>query len=319
MFIPAPRVPVVVAGLDPYTWAAVADFGSCYTLVPVGARRHKQAGFSPGGCTMSALLFEKRGHQGWITLNRPANKNLMNGEMFVQLVDAWEEIRNDSDIRVAVITAAGDEDFCCGGDLGGLIPLWTGAKQPENALEQRLLDDPLIIDKVMLKGESLYKPVIAAINGRALGGGTELLQATDIRIAADHATFALPEPLSGVVPGAGSMVRLTRQLPYAHAMKILLGGEPISAEEACAMGLVSEVVPAEDLLQRAAALADNVCRQAPLALQAIKRTALETHTQPWADAFRFEMEQAGAVMMSRDAREGPRAFKEKRVPEFKGE
>ena len=182
-----------------------------------------------------------------------------------------------------------------------------------------MLNDPTIPDKIMLKGDPLYKPVVAAINGRALGGGTELLQATDIRIAAEHAEFALPEPKAGVVPGAGSMVRLTRQLPYAHAMKILLGGEPISAQEALAMGLVSEVVPMSRLLERTEQLADNICRQAPLALQAIKRTALDTHTLPWADAFRFEMEQAGRVMMSKDAREGPRAFKEKRVPHFRGE
>ncbi len=268
---------------------------------------------------MSAILFEKRGQQAWITLNRPEHKNLMNGELFVQLADAWDEVRADDHIRVAVVTGAGEVDFCCGGDLGALIPLWTGAKQPENEIEQRLLNDPTIPDKIMLKGDPLYKPVVAAINGRALGGGTELLQATDIRIAAEHAEFALPEPKAGVVPGAGSMVRLTRQLPYAHAMKILLGGEPISAQEALAMGLVSEVVPMSRLLERTEQLADNICRQAPLALQAIKRTALDTHTLPWADAFRFEMEQAGRVMMSKDAREGPRAFKEKRVPHFRGE
>jgi enoyl-CoA hydratase len=146
-----------------------------------------------------------------------------------------------------------------------------------------------------------------------------LLQATDIRIAADHAEFALPEPKVGVVPGAGSMVRLARQLPWAHAMKILLGGEPITAAEALAMGLVSEVVPMSELQARAEHYAHNVCRQAPLALQAIKRTAIETHALPWADAFRFEMDQAAQVMMSKDAREGPRAFKEKRQPEFRGE
>ncbi len=268
---------------------------------------------------MTAILFEKRERQAWITLNRPESKNLMNGEMFVQLVDAWEEVRADEEIRCAVVTAAGTEDFCCGGDLGNLIGLWTGAKQPENEIEQRLLDDPLIADKVMLKDRPVYKPIIAAINGRALGGGTELLQATDIRIAAEHATFSLPEPKSGIVPGAGSMVRLTRQLPYAHAMKILLAGEPITAEQALAMGLVSEVVPMTRLLERAQELAENVCRQAPLALQAIKRTALDSHTLPWADAFHMEMEQAGAVMMSKDAREGPRAFKEKREPDFRGE
>lgn len=268
---------------------------------------------------MSAVLFEKRGRQAWITINRPDNKNLLNGEVFVQLVDAWAEVRADDGIRVAVVTAAGSEDFCCGGDLGEVIPLWTGARQPQTEIERRLLEDPLIVDKVMLKDPPLYKPVIAAVNGRALGGGSELLQATDIRIAAEHAIFALPEPHSGVVPGAGSMVRLARQLPWAHAMRILLGGEPVTARDALAMGLVSEVVAGDKLLDRAQQVADNVCRQAPLALQAIKRTALETHTLPWGDAFRFEMEQAGRVMMSRDAREGPRAFKEKRVPDFKGE
>jgi len=239
--------------------------------------------------------------------------------MFVELADAWQAVREDDAIRVAVLTASGDVDFCCGGDLSRVIPLWTGAKQPETSVEERLLADPMIPDKIMLKSEPLYKPVIAAINGRALGGGTELLQATDIRIAAEHALFALPEPQVGVVPGAGSMVRLARQLPWAHAMKILLGGEPITAQQALLMGLVSEVVPLSELQSRAEQYAHNICRQAPLALQAIKRTALATHTMPWADAFNYEMEQAGAVMMSKDAREGPRAFKEKRPAEFTGE
>ena len=268
---------------------------------------------------MSAIVFEKRGAQAWITLNRPAAKNMLNGDMFVELADAWQEVLDDDAVRVAVLTAAGEQDFCCGGDLSQVIPLWTGARQPATATEERLLADPMIVDNIMLKGDPLYKPVIAAINGRALGGGTELLQATDIRIAAEHASFAQPEPRVGVVPGAGSMVRLARQLPWAHAMKILLGGEPISAQEALAMGLVSEVVPLAELQARAEYYAHNVAQQAPLALQAIKRTALETHTLPWADAFRFEMEQAGAVMMSKDACEGPRAFKEKRVPDFTGQ
>jgi enoyl-CoA hydratase len=267
---------------------------------------------------MSTILFEKRGQQAWITLNRPAARNMLNGEMFVELADAWQEVRQDDAIRVAILTAAGVEDFCCGGDLSQVIPLWTGAKEAQTPAEERLLADPLIVDRIMLKGEPLYKPVIAAINGRALGGGTELLQATDIRIAADHAVFALPEPQVGVVPGAGSMVRLARQLPWAHAMKILLGGEPFDAHEALAMGLISEIAPPGELQARAKHWADNVCRQAPLALQAIKRTALETHTLPWADAFRFEMDQAAQVMMSGDAREGPRAFKERREPVFEG-
>jgi enoyl-CoA hydratase len=267
---------------------------------------------------VSVLLFEKRGQQAWLTLNRPANKNMLNGDLLLALADAWQEVRNDANIRVVVVTASGEEDFCCGGDLAEVIPLWTGARQPQSPAEERLLADPMIVDRVMLKEEPLYKPVIAAINGRALGGGTELLQATDIRIAAEHAVFALPEPKVGVVPGAGSMVRLTRQLPWAHAMRILLGGEPISAAEALQMGLVSSVVSMEALHAKAQEFADRVCSQSPLALQAIKRTALETHTLPWAEAFDYEMQQAADVMMSKDAREGTRAFREKRSPEFKG-
>ena len=268
---------------------------------------------------MAAILFEKRGQQAWITLNRPADKNNLNGDMFVELVDAWQEVRDDSRIRVAILTAAGDKDFCCGGDLSEVIPLWTGARKAQTPVEERLLADPMIPDKIMLKSQPLYKPVIAAINGRALGGGTELIEATDIRIAADHAVFALPEPRVGVVPGAGSMVRLARQLPWAHAMKILLGGESVTAQQALQMGLISEVVPLAQLQARAEQYAQNICQQAPLALQAIKRTALETHTLPWDEAYQYEMEQAGAVMMSMDAREGPRAFKEKRQPDFRGE
>ena len=267
---------------------------------------------------MSAVRFERRGAQAWITLDRPEARNVMNAEMFVGLADAWDEVRRDDAIRVAVVTGSGEEDFCCGGDLAELIPLWTGAREPESELDRRVLEEGNLVGKVMLQSEPLDKPIVAAVNGRALGGGTELLQATDIRIAAEHATFALPEPRSGVVPGAGSMVRLARQLPWAHAMRILLGGEPIGAAQALAMGLVSEVVPKARLRARTEEVAERICEQAPLALQAIKRTARLTHTLPWDEAFRVEQQQAGAVMASRDAREGPRAFKAKRKPEFEG-
>lgn len=268
---------------------------------------------------MSAIVFDKRGHQAWITLNRPEQHNVLNGEAFLAIADAWQEIREDRDIRVAVLTAAGDRDFCCGGDLAEVIPLWTGAREPASPVEERLRNDVGIVDRVMLKDRPMVKPVIAAVNGRALGGGTELLLATDIRLAAEHAQFGLPEPSRGIVPGAGSMVRLARQLPWAHAMRLLLGGEPVSAADALRMGLVSEVVPLAELQSRAEHYAEVICAQAPLALQAIKRTALETHTQPWEAAFQFEMAQAGEVMMSADAREGTRAFRDKRPPEFKGQ
>lgn len=267
---------------------------------------------------MSAVIFEQRGHEAWVTINRPAHKNVMNPEVLLSLADAWAEVRANDGIRVAVVTASGDEDFCCGGDLGGLIPLWTRAKEPTTDVERRLLGRPQIIDDVMLKAEPMHKPVIAAVNGRALGGGLELIQATDIRIAADNATFGLPEPKSGVVPGAGSMVRLARQLPYAHAMRIFLGGEPVDAATALGMGLVSEVVAADALRCRVEEVAASVAAQAPLALQAIKRTVIDTHTLPWDEAFELEKRHAGGVMRSHDAREGPRAFKERRTPNFEG-
>ena len=268
---------------------------------------------------MADVLVERRGAIAWITINRPEARNVLGPRAFVELADAWDEVRNDSTVRVAVLTGSGERDFCCGGDLGGLIPLWTGAREPADDTERRLLADPAIADRVLLKGEPFYKPVVCAVNGRALGGGCELLQATDVRIAARHAEFGLPEPKMGIVPGGGSMVRLARQLPYAHAMRLLMTGEPIDAQTALGWGLVSEVVDGGELLARAEAVAARIAANGPLALAAIKRTVLESHTERWADAFDFEAREAAGVMMSHDAREGPRAFKEKRPPVFRGE
>ena len=267
---------------------------------------------------MSALLFEKRGHIAWVTINRPEFKNTMNAEVFVRLDEAWKSVREDDQIRVAVLTATGEEDFCCGGDLGSVIPIWTGAREPANEIEEKLRTDPMIVSRCMLQQEPIYKPIIGAFNGRALGGGCEILQATDIRIAAEHAVFGLPEPKSGVVPGAGSMVRLARQISYANAMKILLSASPISAREAKDIGLISEVLPMNELMARAEELAETIAANAPLAMRAIKKTVLDSHTLDWAEAFTLEQQESATVMMSQDAREGPRAFKEKRPPKFTG-
>jgi enoyl-CoA hydratase len=267
---------------------------------------------------MSAVIYEKRGNTAWITLNRPEAHNTLNGDMFLELNDAWLEVREDSDVRAIVVTAAGEQDFCCGGDLGSVIPLWTGAKQPETDIERRLLAEKNIVSKVLLRQKQIIKPIICAVNGRALGGGCELLQATDIRISVGDTVFGLPEPKVGVVPGGGSMVRLPRQIPWAQAMKILLTGEPVSAYEALQMGLITEIVDRDQLLDRAQELADKICKLAPLAVQAIKRTALQTEHMSWPDAFAFEDKEAKMVMMTKDAREGPKAFMEKRKPNFLG-
>ena len=269
---------------------------------------------------MSAVLFEKRDHTAWITLNRPEAKNTMNADVFVGLRDAWDEVRADDNVRVAVLTATGPEDFCCGGDLGSVIQLWTGTKEPETHAERELLADTDITNKVLFRGEShrFYKPVVGAVNGRAIGGGCEMLLNTDVRIAVPHAVFGLPEPKSGIVPGGGSMARLARQISYANAMKMMLLAEPIDAEEAKDIGLISEIVPADRLLERAEELAARIAANAPLAMRAIKQTVLDSHTADWSEAFAIENEQSRKVMGSADAREGPRAFKAKRTPDFTG-
>lgn len=267
---------------------------------------------------MPAVLYEKRQRTAWVTINRPEARNMMDAAVFAGLLDAWEEIRRDPDVWAVVLTGSGDVDFCAGGDLRSLIPLWTGARQPADDLERRVAD-PRILDSVMLKVDPIDKPIIAAVNGRALGGGTEILLLTDIRVASDHAVFALPEPRYGVVPGAGAMARLARQIPYAHAMKLMLTAAPITAGEALAYGLVSEVVPAARLLERAEELADLVCRNAPLSMGVIKRTVRETHTLDWPSAFSLEARLSAVATRSKDAREGPVAFKERREPVWRGE
>ncbi len=268
---------------------------------------------------MPVVLFERHDAVAWVTINRPEARNTLDAAVLVGLSDAWAEVRANPDIRVAVLTGAGDEDFCCGGDLGEMIPLWTGAKEPTTEIERRVVDDRHIVGRVMFQDQPMPKPVIGAFNGRALGGGCEIALATDVRIAVDHAEFGVPEPKVGLVPGAGTMVRLVRQIGYADAMKMLLTAEPVPAFEAKRIGLVSEVVAPGRLHDRAGEVAAAIAANAPLAMEAIKTTAHETLTLDWPDAFAVERAQAGRVMRSKDAREGPRAFKEKRQPNFTGE
>ena len=267
---------------------------------------------------MPDLLFEKRDGVAWITLNRPHAKNALSPEAFCGLADAWTELRDDPDLRVAVLTGAGSEAFTSGGDLKLLLPLWTGARKPENDWDRRLLADPGLSFVALLKTFELWKPIIAAVNGAALAGGCELMLACDIRLAVPHARFGLTEVQRGLVPGGGSMVRLPRQMPWARAMELLLTGDAISADEAARLGLISRVVEAATLLEEAEKIARRLARNAPLALEAIKRTALQTSGVPLAEAFQIEVQNAARVMQSEDAKEGPRAFAEKREPIWKG-
>ena len=175
-----------------------------------------------------ALIYEKRGEIAYLTFNRPSVRNALSPEVFCRLADAWQDYAADTSVRVAIISGTGDRAFTAGADLGTFIPLLSSARQPGDEWDQRVLEDTQLSDLAILRGFPLYKPVIAAINGFCLGAGTELIQATDLRIASEQATFGLTEVLRGFMPAGGSTVRLPRQIPLCKAMEILLVGEHIT-------------------------------------------------------------------------------------------
>jgi len=266
---------------------------------------------------MTELLYEKRDGIATLTLNRPARKNALTPEMMVRLAEAWRDFRDDDAARVAILTGAGDT-FTAGADLARLIPLLTRARKPEDEWDRRLLEDKTLFQTAVLRRFELYKPVIAAVDGVALAGGCEIILATDLRLATPEASFGLSEAKRGIVPGAGSLARLARQIPYCEAMRIMLLGDAIPAAEALRIGLVNEIVPRERLLPRARELAEKLAANGPLALRKIKEAVLRGGGRPLEEAFDIEDECARVVMRSEDAREGPRAFMEKRPARFVG-
>ena len=268
---------------------------------------------------MPHLLYEKRDGIAILTLNRPEQRNAFSPQTMVLLARAWKDFREDDAMRVAILTGAGDTAFCAGGDLKLLLPMFTGARQPETEWDHELMSNlGDVMATALLRPFELYKPIIAAVNGYAMAGGSEILQSTDIRIASRTASFGLTEVKRGLVPGGGSMVRLQRQIPYAKAMELLMTGDNMSAEEAHRVGFINEVVEPEALMPRALEIAAKIAKNAPLAVQAIKETAIRTNGIPLEEAFKIEHECSAKVMTSSDAREGPRAFAEKREPVFKG-
>ncbi len=265
------------------------------------------------------LLVEKREGVLVLTMNRPEARNALSPEMLVRLAEAWREFRESTDTQVAILTGTGDEDFCAGGDLKLTMPLVTGARKPETEWDQRLLSDRTAFTDAILRGFELYKPVIAAVNGSALGGGTEMTNACDLRVASDDAIFGTPEAKLGLLPGGGSISRLPRQIPYAKAMEMLLVGDKFSAQQALEMGLLNYVVPRDELMPKAFELAAKLAANGPLAVRKIKEGVVRSSGLPLDRALEIENEVSAAVMSSKDAREGPRAFAEKRAPRFTGE
>ncbi|MBU2649230.1 enoyl-CoA hydratase/isomerase family protein [bacterium] len=266
-----------------------------------------------------SLLFEKRNHIAYLTLNRPDARNAFDPEMLVQLVSAWQEYREDSSLRCAILTGAGEKAFCAGADLGKLIPLMTGVRKAESEADKQIQKKPELMNQAILRDFNLHKPVVAAINGHAIAGGLEFLYATDIRIACPDARFGLQEVKWGIFPVGGSSVHLPRQMPYARAMEMLLTGELITAREALEFGLINRIVPRGEVMVEAEKTAALIARNGPLAVAAIKQAVQANMGVPIKEALAREMEIAMPVFMTRDAQEGPRAFKEKREPVFKGE
>ena len=267
---------------------------------------------------MPAVLVEKRDHVAYVTFNRPEVHNSFNPEMLVLMGAFWEEAEKDDDVRAVIVTGAGKVAFSAGADLGKLIPLFTGARKPQDEWDHKLLGNRRIGDIAILRKYDFPKPVIAAVNGFCIAGGMEFIQATDLRVASENASFGLQEVKWAIIPAAGSLARLQRQVPYCKAMEILLTGNRIDANEAWRLGLINYVVPNEKLIAKAEELAAAIAANGPVAVRKIKEAVRRCSGRPYEEAFKIEDEVAREVMRTEDAKEGPRAFIEKRKPNYKG-
>jgi enoyl-CoA hydratase len=253
-----------------------------------------------------------------ITINRPEARNSMDMEHFYQLRCAWDRFGEDDNAYVAIVTGVG-KDFCVGADLKTYIPqiteLHSKMKAGETAeISGYRLDDGV---KAVLRGVKLYKPIIAAVNGTCVAGGMEMLGGTDIRVASDTATFAVMEPKRGLFAGGGTTVRLPRQIPYPAAMEFLLCADQIPAQRALEMGVLNEVCRPADLMERALEYAHRITANGPYAVRKTKESVLRGLATDMKEAYRIESELSGEVFSSEDAKEGPKAFAEKRAPIWK--
>lgn len=263
------------------------------------------------------LLVDKRDGIAYVTLNRPEKRNAFSPEMLVRLCDAWADIAQDPSVRVVLLTGAGAA-FSSGGDLGTVIPLMMRTKKPEGEWEERFAADRRQLYAAILRNATFYKPIVAAINGHAHAGGAEFLLSTDIRVMSSEATIGVTEVRRGLIAGGGSLARLVRQVPWAQAMELILVGEPITAQQALAIGLVNRVVAPEQVLPTAQDLARRIGLGAPVALLKSKEAMVRGSGRPLDEAFAIESQCTKENAATDDAKEGPRAFMEKRPPVFTG-
>ena len=252
------------------------------------------------------VLRERRGNVEILTINRPEARNAINGAVSRGMSSIMDELTADTDCWVVVITGSGDKAFSAGMDLkafssgeGGDI---MGASGGFGGLTRR----------------EFFKPIIAAVNGSALAGGFEIMLSCDLVVAADHATFGIPEAKRGLIAGAGGLVRMPKRLPLAIALELAMTGDPIDAERALALGLVNKVVPSASLMDEALALAERIAANAPLAVRYSKKVMKEAAEVSEDEGWKINTEAVGVVFSSADAQEGPTAFAEKRPPKWQG-
>jgi enoyl-CoA hydratase len=260
------------------------------------------------------VIVERSGATMVLTLNRPKRMNAFTATMLVTLVDAYAEAASDDSIRCIILTGAGG-NFSSGADLKAMA----GDSDEEGSrpdAAERMADDPDLTWRGFLKVDRPVKPIIAAVEGVAIAGGTEILLGTDIRVAGESARFGVSEVRWSLYPMAGSAVRLPRQIPYTAAAEILLTGKHIRASEAKQLGLIGHVVPDGQALDKAKEIAEQICLNGPLAVEAVLKTLRGSGGIPETDAFAEEWPRGQAVFASEDAKEGPKAFAEKRAPNF---
>jgi enoyl-CoA hydratase/carnithine racemase len=253
------------------------------------------------------LQYVKEGRTAIFTLHRPESLNALSPNLFRELHDAFEDFKNDPELWVGIITGAGEKAFCAGADIKEWLPFVKECRAK-----------PWLFPATPLRGMDLWKPLIAAINGVAMGGGLELALCCDLRIASEKARFAFPEARLGILPRLGGTTRLPQVIPWVKAAEMMFFAKPIDAEEACRFGLINKMVPPDQVMPAAKEWAAEICKVAPLAVRAIKEAMVRSRGMSLDEALRIENSLGLPLYDTEDYEEGRAAFKEKRLPAFKG-
>ena len=253
-----------------------------------------------------AVDYDKEGRVAIFTINRPEAMNALSVQVGRELHQAMSDFRDDPELWVGIITGAGEKAFCGGADIKDTLPFMQAHRQ-----------DPWSFPPTIMRGFELWKPLIAAMNGMAFGGGLELALACDIRIISDKARLGTTEVTLGLIPGWGGTQRLPRMVPWCKATEMLLMGKIIDAQEAYRIGLVNAVVPPAEVMTTAREWAETICKAAPLAVRAAKEAMVRGYSMPLEDGLKLENSLIGYTMTTDDFTEGTTAFVEKRKPDYK--